>query len=240
MRSDAGGSGAPAPLVREARIAGLCYLAVIAGGVFAALFVRDRLIVGGDAAATASAIAANEALWRWGIAIHLVYLLPGAAFGVILYRIFAPVQPTLALLALVLQMCDVGIEALLLVCLSVPLALGGEGGPFAALAVEQREALGYLAVRFFSTGWSFALLLFSGFCALIGVLILRSRLVPRPIGALMIAAGAGYFASSLIGIVAPQHSSLVGWLLLPCFVGELSLGLWLTAKGVAAREPLTA
>src|SRR5687768_1245959 len=101
-----------APSPREARIAGLCYLAVIAGGVFAALFVRDRLIVGGDAAATAAAIAAHEALWRWGIAVHLLYLLPGAAFGVILYRLFRPVQATLALLALVLLACDVGLEAL--------------------------------------------------------------------------------------------------------------------------------
>jgi hypothetical protein len=64
---------------RLARIAGICYLAVIAGGVFAALFVREPLFTTGDAAATASAIAAHETLWRWGIAVHLLYLLPGAA-----------------------------------------------------------------------------------------------------------------------------------------------------------------
>ena len=233
---------APAPRIRtpsprEARIAGLCYLAVITSGVFAALFVRDRLIVSGDAAATAAAIAAHETLWRWGIAVHLLYLFPGAAFGVILYRLFRPVQATLALLALVLLACDVGLEALLLAGLTVPLALGGDGGAFAALGAEQREALGYLAVRLFLTGWGFALFLFSGFCALTGVLILRSRLVPRLIGVLMIGAGIGYFASALVGILAPAQVGLLSWLLVPCFVGELSLALWLAVKGVAATAP---
>ena len=49
-----------------ARIAGLCYLMVIAGGLYAEVFVRASLLVPGDAAATARAIAANETLWRWG------------------------------------------------------------------------------------------------------------------------------------------------------------------------------
>lgn len=229
-----GGSEAPA---RLARIAGACYLAVIAGGVFAALFVREPLFAMGDAAATASAIAAHETLWRWGIAIHLLYLLPGATATVILYRLFRPVGATLALLALVFSISDVAIEALLLTTLTVPLAMSDGGGALGALDEGQRNALGYLAVRFFFTGWSFALLLFSGFCASIGVLILRSRLLPRLIGALMLGAAAGYFLSTLIGLLAPELSARLWWLLLPCFMGELSLALWLAVKGVRASEP---
>ena len=62
----------PATLVRQARIAGLCYLMVIAGGLFAEVVVRGSLLVPGDAAATARAIAANQALWRWEVAVHLL------------------------------------------------------------------------------------------------------------------------------------------------------------------------
>jgi hypothetical protein len=40
--------------------------------------------VSGDAAATARNIATNQSLWRWGIAIHALYLFPAAAIGVIL------------------------------------------------------------------------------------------------------------------------------------------------------------
>lgn len=218
---------------RQARIAGVCYLAVIAGGIFAAVFVRDAIFVAGDAAATMAAIAAQETLWRWGIAAHLLYLLPGAAVGVLLYRLFRPAQPTLALLALVFFVSDVAIEALLLTSLTVPLSLTGEPRVLGAFAGPQRTALGYLAVQVFLTGWSFALFLFSGFCALTGVLVLRARLLPRAIGVLMIAAGAGYFLNAMVGVLAPQLSAVRPWLILPCFVGELSLALWLTVRGVA-------
>jgi Domain of unknown function (DUF4386) len=61
--TEAAGRTLPA---RQARIAGLCYLVVIAGGLFAEGFARGALVVPGDAAATARAIAADEALWRWG------------------------------------------------------------------------------------------------------------------------------------------------------------------------------
>jgi hypothetical protein len=60
----------------------------------------------------------------------------------------------------------------------------------------QRQALGYLAVRLFATGFGLALVFFAVFCALTGVLILRSRLMPRVIGA-MIVAGVCYFVADL-------------------------------------------
>jgi len=227
-------SGDPA-MVREARIAGLCYFLVIGGGVFAALFVREALFVPGDAAATARSIAGNESLWRWGIAVHGVYLFFGA-FGVILYRLFRPVHPTIALLALIFAVVPVAIEALLLTALYVPLAMSGEGTSLDALDEGQRQALGYLAVRVFLTGWGFSLLLFSGFCTLMGVLILRSRLIPRVIGALMLAAGISYFLNSLAGILSPPfQEALLPGILLPPFIGETALALWLAIKGVNVR-----
>jgi len=222
---------------REARIAGVCYFVVIAGGVFAALFVREALFVSGDPMATARSIAASESLWRWGIAIHALYLFPGAAFGVILYQLFKPVHATLALLALVFAVAPVVIEALLLTALYVPLAITREGTAFNALDEGQRQALGYLAVRLFFTGWGFSLLLFSGFCALVGILIVRSWLVPRVIGVLLIGAGVSYFLNSLTAIVSPAlNARLLPWILLPSFVGEFSLACWLMIKGVKTAE----
>ena len=69
-----GESGEWSPRVR-ARIAGLLYVIVIAGGIFAELGVRGRLVVAGDAAATAQNIAAHELLYRLGFAVEVFYLL---------------------------------------------------------------------------------------------------------------------------------------------------------------------
>jgi len=49
-----------------ARIAGFCYLVVIATGLFSEVFVRQALRVGNDALATAHNIQTNEMLFRWG------------------------------------------------------------------------------------------------------------------------------------------------------------------------------
>jgi Domain of unknown function (DUF4386) len=219
--------------VRQARVAGLCYLLVIAGGLFAEGFVRESLVEPGDAAATARAIAADEALWRWGLAVHLVYLVPGLVVNVLVSGLFRAVEPTLARLALVLGVASVAVEASSLLQLSVPLAMLEEGGALAALGAEQRQALSYLAIRLFDTGFGFALLFFAGFCVLVGALILRSRLVPRLIGLLMVLAGACYAVNTLALVLSPALSDrLVPAILLPSFVGELSLALWLLVKGV--------
>jgi hypothetical protein len=228
----------PTPLGRQARIAGLCYLTVIAGGLFAEGVARGSLIVPGDAAATARAITADEALWRWGLAVHLLYLVPAIVTNVIVCGLFKAVGPTLARLALVFSIAAVTVEAASLLQLSLPLAMVEDAGALATLGEGQRQALSYLAIRLFSTGFGVALLLFANFCVLIGALILRSRLVPRGIGALMIAAGACYLVNTLASILSPALSDLlVPWILLPPFLGELSLALWLAVKGVAMEAP---
>lgn len=211
------------------------YLAVIAGGLFASI-VQDSLTVRGDSAATARAIAAHESLWRWGIGVHLAYL--GAAavvMYVLLYRIFRPAQPGLALLALVFGLVSAAVEGAALLQLYVPIALSESRSGLAAVSEEQRQALAYLAIRLYETGFGFALFFFSGFCAATGSLILRSRLVPRLIGLTMVLAGICYFVSSLATLVAPAvFGFLMPWILLPCLVGEASLATWLLVKGTRA------
>jgi hypothetical protein len=227
----------PATLVRPARIAGLCYLMVIAGGLYAEVFVRASLLVPGDAAATARAIAADETLWRWGVAVHLLYLVPAIVTNVLICGLFRAVEPTLARLALVFSVVGVMIEAASLLHLYVPLAMIEESGALTALGEGQRQALSYLAIGLFDTGFGFALLFFAGFCVLIGTLILRSRLIPRVIGALMILAGLCYVVNTLALILSPTLSDrLIPGILLPIGLAELSLALWLTAKGVQVEE----
>ena len=221
----------------EARIAGALYWMVIAGGLFAGA-VQGFLTVRGDPAATAQAIAAHETLWRWGIGVHLVYLaFPAIIMDVLLYRIFRQVQPSVALLALASALTSGAVEAAALLQLYVPLVAGEARAPLVALGEGETQALVYLAIRLFETGSGFALLFFSAFCAATGALILRSRLVPRAIGVLMLLAGICYFVSSLTTLITPALAGmLVPWILLPCFVGEASLATWLLLKGVDMAE----
>ena len=220
-------------------VAGLCYLAVIAGGLFAEGVARRSLIVPDDPAATAAAILGNETLWRLGIAVHLLYLVPGLVMKVIVSGLFRSAEPTLARLALVFGVAAVTVEAVALVPLTVPIVVAGNGGaPLTGLA--DAPALIALATRLFANGFAFSLLLFAGFCVGVGGLILRSRLLPRAIGAGMILAGVCYVVNTLALIVSP---ALFAWLnpgiLLPILLAELALALWLLLKGSrSSRLPL--
>jgi hypothetical protein len=224
----------------ETRIAGALYWSVIAGGLIAGA-IQEFVIVPGDPAATAQAIAAHESLWRWGIGVHLVYLAgPAIIMDVLLYRIFKQAQPTLALVALASALTAGTVEGAALLQLYVPLAVGEARDPLAALGEGPRQALAYLAIRLYDTGTGFALLFFSGFCAATGVLILRSRLLPRAIGLMMVSAGICYFINSLVTIVAPALAGvLLPWILLPCLIGEVSLATWLLFKGVVEMPRFT-
>lgn len=218
---------------RDARIAGALYLLVIAGGLFAGI-VQDSVTVNGDPAATAAAIAAHETLWRWGIAVHLIYLaVPTTVMNVLLYRIFKPVEPTLALLALLSGIISAAIEAAVLLPLHLPLIMTESRSALAGIGTVQQDEFIYLALRFSENGFSLALFFFSPFCAAVGTAIIRSRLVPRVIGWLMIIAAACYFVSSLSTVIAPPLAHYLSpWIIIPCFVGEASLALWLSAKGI--------
>src|SRR5207302_51243 len=57
-----------------ARVGGALYLIIIVLGLFGEAFVRDRLLVRGDASATAANIRSMESLWRFHIAAELFLL----------------------------------------------------------------------------------------------------------------------------------------------------------------------
>lgn len=218
----------PGPPIRTAAstAAGLCYLAVIAGGLFAQVGVRESLVVAGDPAATAAAIADRELLWRIGIAVHLFYLVPALAMKVLVTSFFHDADPLLARLALVFGVAAVTVEAMSLVLLTTPLVVDATD-PIAPRLIQTTTQL-------FTNGFAFSLVLFAGFCVGVGVLILRTRRLPGAIGAMMILAGVCYVVNTGTLLVAPAvHRAINPGVLAPIFLAELALAVWLLAKGVA-------
>jgi hypothetical protein len=84
---------------KYARIGGLLYLFIIVAAGFGELFVRNRLIVWGDAAATANNILSSETLFRVGLVGEMLTCVCDVALALILYVLLRPVSKNLALLA---------------------------------------------------------------------------------------------------------------------------------------------
>lgn len=215
---------------RLAKIAGGLYLVVIVGGAFSEAFVRMRLMVRGEAAATAAQILAHEQLFRWGFIADLIPLLCNMGLAVIFYHLFKVVNRNLAALATLFALMGTAIQGSVLLYHLVPLMLLKGGLSLSALTPEQLQALAYFALRMQTTGYTIALAFFGCFGLCLGFLIWKATFLPRILGVLMAVAGFCYFTNSMLSFVAPSLSSVA--FLLPCLVGEASLTFWLLLKGV--------
>jgi hypothetical protein len=218
---------------RLARVAGALYLYIFAAGLFAEAFVRGRLIVPGDAAATASNILANETLFRLGFSLELLHLACDVAIAAILYLLFRPVSRVVSVLAAFMRLASAVILAVASIGHFTALRLLSGSEYLAVLPAGEAQALALLALRLHADGYAISLLFFAFACAALGWLILRSSLIPKLVGALLVLAGACYFVNSFAGFVAPGFAAkLFPAILVPSALAELALALWLLLKGI--------
>lgn len=224
---------------RTARIAGFLYLVNAITGFFGIIYVPGKLIVSGNAAVTASNILASERLFHLGIASELVCAVEFVFVVWALYRLLGGVNRTLGSLMVILGLAFVpmmcmnalnGIAALLLV----------RGADFlSAFDPSQRRALAMLFLDLrrygYLIGWIFGVWFFP-----LGILVFKSRFLPRFLGVLLIIAGAGYVADSLTPLLLPGYENVVGRIAsIALTLGEPVLILWLLIMG-AKDQPLPA
>src|SRR5437867_11457013 len=84
------------PLKKSARIAGAIYLSMVITGPFALIYVPNKLIVRGNAAATADNILAHETMFRLAILADLVGSVIFICLGIALYKLLSGVSRTWA------------------------------------------------------------------------------------------------------------------------------------------------
>ena len=218
---------------RYARIAGVLYLLIIAAGIFGEIFVRGKLVVAGDATATASQIMAAPLLWRFGIAGDIIMQLCDIPVMLVFYLLFRPVHKTLALAALLFNLIQTAVLVANKLTLVVPLFLLGNADYLTAFEPAHLHVLAYLLIKTHNYGFGIGLIFFGFTCLVNGYLIFRSGYLPRIFGILMQLAGLSYLINSFALLVVPTFATLISpAILLPPFIGELALCLWLLLKGV--------
>ena len=223
---------------RYARVGGALYLFIIVAALFGEVAVRGSLIAPHDPTATAHNILGAETLFRLGLAGEMLTCVCDVALSVILYVLLKPAGRVLALLAAAFRLTFVAIYGVSKLFEVAALVALGSFGDLAAFDPQQLHALAYLSLRVHSYGYGVSLLFFGVCCVLFGCLIHRSGYIPRVIGVLLVVGGAGYVIFSLTQILSPALAArvLFPWIILPAFVAELALCLWLLVKGVDAEK----
>jgi hypothetical protein len=213
------------------RFAGLLYVLTSIVGFFAMGYVPNKLMVHENAAATASNIAASEMLFRLGIAGELIGQAAFIFVALALYDLLKGVSRRHASLMVIL------------IVVSIPIALVNELNSIAALVLvrgaeflsvfekPQRDALAMLFLNLHHQGFVVAEIFWGLWLFPLGLLVYRSRFLPRFLGVWLAFAGIAWVLLSLTGILLPQYQNKVDTYSQPAFIGEIVFMLWLAIKG---------
>jgi hypothetical protein len=217
----------------KARMAGVLYLLTILARVIADAFVRNRLVVSDNAAATATNIMAHQPLFRLGFAADIIAFASYIALTALLYELFKPVNRSLSLVAAFFSLVACVVQAISSLFHLAPLVLLGGAPYLSAFAVEQLQALALVFLRLRAAAYhNIGLVFFGLYCLLVGILILRSSFLPRILGVLMVLGGLSYVLFLSPALVRSLHP----YILVFPGVGQISLTLWLLVIGVNVQR----
>ena len=172
-----------------ARMTGLFILLTLVLGVFAQGFISDRLVVFGDAGATANNILARKNLFQWGFAIYLIEMVCQVTSIALFYFLLKPVSRSVSLLSAFIGLAGCTIKTVSRIFYITPLFVLGGGHALGAFGPEQLNTLSLVLLRVNDVGAGIALAFF-GFSAIVrGCLLYRSTFLPRILGVLGILTG---------------------------------------------------
>jgi hypothetical protein len=219
------------------RFAGLLYVLVSIPGIFALIYVPGKLIVDGNATATASNIAAHETLFRLGIAANLISQILFMWVALALYDLLKEVNRRQAALMLTL------------IVVPVPIVLLNELNAIAALILvrgtdflsifekPQRDSLAMLFLNLHSYGFDITAIFWGLWLFPLGLLVYRSGFIPRLLGVLLMLNGFTFPVNSFTSLLLPQYENIVSRWMKPLSFAELLFMFWLLIMG-AKPKPL--
>jgi hypothetical protein len=199
---------------------------------FGQVIVLGKLVVSGDASATAANILAHEGLFRFGFASTLIGVGCHIAWAVLFYYLFKPVSRRLSLFAAYVILVGCAVQALTSVLYLAPLLVLQGGSALGGLTAEQSHALAFAFLKLNGLAFDTYLVFFGLWCALIGWLIVKSTFLPRILGVLLAIAGVGW----MLYVSPPFANRVFPLIAVASGIAEIPLQLWLIIRGVNERR----
>jgi hypothetical protein len=221
---------------KQARIAGLLYLLASIPAFFAWVYVPNKLIVTGDATATANRVRASETLLRLSIGSELFGLIVFIFVVLALYQLFKPVNEKHALAMATLLLISLPISFLSVVNEMAALVVASGASFLSGFDQPQLDTLAYLFFRLHSQGLVVAQIFWGLWLFPFGVLVIRSGFIPRFLGYLLFIAGVGYIANSLAALLLPAQRDVVARFADILQMAELPIIFWLLIWGAKDQQ----
>ncbi|HME88665.1 MAG TPA: DUF4386 domain-containing protein [Chthoniobacterales bacterium] len=227
------------PTVKVARIAGAIYLSTLPIALYCWSYIPGKLIVRGNAAVTGENILAHETWFRVSILGDLVGHVIFICLGFVLYRLLRDVNRTwaVAMLGFVLVQGAVGFLNALNSIATVILFRGADF--LAVIDKAQRDALAMFFLRLHGQGFVVNEIFWGVWLFPFGLLVYRSRFLPRFFGAWLIVACFAWLVLSVSELLYPGSSATISKPVQLVTLGEMAIALWLLIRG-ANVQALTA
>lgn len=209
------------------RIIATLYLFVFAAGVVAQVFIADRLVVGGSAAATAANIIANRSLYRLGFTIFMLEMVAQVVVTTMFYDLLKPVNRSVSRISMVIGLTGCGIKTMSRLFCYAPLILLGAPA-FSAIEPAQLATVSLAFIRINDQGAAIALIFFGFETVLGGWLVFRSGFLPRFLGVVSTVGGLGW----LTYLWPPLGSQVLVVVALFAIAGVMTTAGWLLIRGV--------
>jgi hypothetical protein len=212
----------------KARITGMFYLFTMVTGIFAQGFVSGRLVVDGDAAATATNILTHRTLFQWGFAVYLIEMACQIAMTALFYDLLKPAGRSLSLLAAFIGLAGCVIKTVSRLFFIAPLLVLGGAHYLGVFSAAQLQALALLFLNVNDQGAAIALVFFGFYALLTGYLIVRSAFLPRILGVWSVFASLGWLSF----LYPPLGYRLFPYIAVVGLLGAGALIVWLLVYGV--------
>lgn len=209
----------------------MLYLLGSIPGWFAIEYVPSKLLVDGNATATANNITAHELLFRLGIAAELICQTLFIFVAVALYNLLKGINQRHAVLMVILLVVSVPIAFLNELNSIAALILVRDTDSLSLFDKRQRDALAMLFLSLQRGGIHVAEIFWGLWLFPLGMLVYRLGFLARILGVLLMAACFGYLANAFTRLVLPGHAHVIYQWISPLLSAELLFILWLLIKG---------
>ncbi len=188
-----------------------------------------------EAPVTVNHILTHALQFRIGFVINLF----SAAFFVVaawaLYVLLKPVNKDLALLFLIFNLAGFAVWLFSSLCLFAGLVILNGEETIKVFQPDQLQALAVFFVSLYKNGTFIAQVPYGVWLFPLGYLVLRSGLLPKIFGVLLIADGICQFVYVCQRLIFPGLANIAYPSLVISFIAEVSLALWLSIKSVKPR-----
>jgi hypothetical protein len=225
----------PEETTRLARLAGAVYVSL---GLASAFGFYHAPLVQGDLSAIAHRLTQSDFRFRIGVVSDVLSTALSLPLALLLYQLFKPVHKMQAVWMAVLLLVAMPMSFVVALNYVAAQWLLTGATQFAALASAQREEFAMLFLRLHTHGVLAVELFWGLWLVPFGLLVIKSRFLPRVLGILLVIAGVAYVAHSLISLLLDRPRVILyeRITMLARAAGEFPIMLWLLIKGADARR----